>query len=147
MDTYVLGFAFDHLGRVALIRKNKPKWQAGLLNGVGGKVEEGETYLQAMVREFCEETGVASEEHFWRHVAVMEGRANWLVMVYAAGPLPIFSTCRTVTEEEVVMHPLYKPVTLERCIENIPLLLDICALPAGQRPRVTLQYDVDDFCS
>jgi hypothetical protein len=36
---YVVGFAFDTDGRVALIRKNRPEWQAGRLNGIGGHVE------------------------------------------------------------------------------------------------------------
>jgi len=54
---YVVGFALDHYGRVALIRKNRPEWQAGLLNGIGGHVEPGEAPDAAMVREFEEETG------------------------------------------------------------------------------------------
>lgn len=33
---YVVGFAFDlTLTMVALIRKNRPEWQMGLLNGIG----------------------------------------------------------------------------------------------------------------
>lgn len=62
---YVCGFLFMADGRpdfltdylVVLIRKNKPDWQRGLLNGVGGKIEPGESPEQAMVREFEEETG------------------------------------------------------------------------------------------
>lgn len=54
---YVLGFMFDHEEKhVLLIWKNRPKWQAGKLNGIGGKIEAGETPLQAMEREFTEET-------------------------------------------------------------------------------------------
>src|SRR5690349_13991679 len=41
-QAYALGFLFDGTGRVVLIRKRRPAWQAGLLNGVGGKVEPGE---------------------------------------------------------------------------------------------------------
>lgn len=42
-STYVLGFMFDRVGAgVALLRKTKPEWQAGRLNGVGGKVEKSE---------------------------------------------------------------------------------------------------------
>lgn len=54
---YVVGFALDSYGRVALIRKNRPEWQAGKLNGIGGHVEEDELPMDAMVREFEEETG------------------------------------------------------------------------------------------
>jgi 8-oxo-dGTP diphosphatase len=55
---YVLGFAFDKSDNVILVRKQKPKWQKGLLNGVGGKIEIGETSSDAMFREFREETGL-----------------------------------------------------------------------------------------
>lgn len=55
--TYVVGLAFDDQGRVALIEKNRPAWQRGLLNGIGGKVEKNEMPIQAMIREFEEETG------------------------------------------------------------------------------------------
>ena len=39
----ILGFLFDDKGNVALIRKHSPAWQAGRLNGLGGRVEHGET--------------------------------------------------------------------------------------------------------
>ncbi len=55
---YVCGFLFrKNNSEVALITKLKPQWQFGLLNGVGGKVEEGESPEAAMIREFEEETG------------------------------------------------------------------------------------------
>lgn len=67
---YVVGFVF-HDDEVLLIEKNRPSWQRGRLNGVGGHVEPGETFLQAMVREFAEETGW----HFqgWEHFATLCG--------------------------------------------------------------------------
>ncbi len=56
---YVAGFLFEpYMERVVLIQKEKPTWQKGRLNGVGGKMELGETPLQAMQREFREETGL-----------------------------------------------------------------------------------------
>jgi 8-oxo-dGTP diphosphatase len=78
MTEYVLGFAFckDYSGfnRVLLIRKNKPEWQAGKLNGVGGKVEEtiDPTTYYAMTREFQEETGFFSKPAAWKRFAIME---------------------------------------------------------------------------
>lgn len=82
---YVVGFLFRHLQRnqtneVALIRKARPEWQKGLLNGVGGKIEKGETSAAAMFREFKEETTV--EISRWRHYARVEG-PNWFVDFYA----------------------------------------------------------------
>jgi len=59
---YSTGFAFSFDRRtVVLIRKNRPQWQAGLLNGVGGKIEAGETPEEAMRREFREEAGLDIE--------------------------------------------------------------------------------------
>lgn len=55
---YVVGFCFNGpKNRVVLIRKARPAWQAGLLNGVGGHIEPGESPDEAMRREFYEETG------------------------------------------------------------------------------------------
>lgn len=62
---YVLGFLFTTNGHVWLIRKNKPEWQKGLLNGIGGKIEKGETPSQAMSREFAEEGGHAIGTWKW----------------------------------------------------------------------------------
>jgi hypothetical protein len=43
--------------KVLLVEKNRPEWQAGLLNAIGGEIEPGENPHDAMVREFEEETG------------------------------------------------------------------------------------------
>jgi 8-oxo-dGTP diphosphatase len=67
---YVAGFLFRKSNQeVALIQKKKPAWQLGCLNGIGGKVENGETAYQAMRREFAEEAGVLLQN--WREVAVL----------------------------------------------------------------------------
>lgn len=59
MREYVCGFLFtEDKKNVVLIDKLKPEWQAGLLNGVGGKIEPGEAATAAMIREFEEETGL-----------------------------------------------------------------------------------------
>ena len=55
---YTIGIVFSHnLKCVFLLRKNRPDWQAGKLNGIGGHIEEGEEPLNAMRREALEETG------------------------------------------------------------------------------------------
>ena len=63
MNKYVLIFAFNEDDHVLMIRKSKrPEHHIGLLNGLGGKIEEGETAGVAAIREFSEETGISEEE-------------------------------------------------------------------------------------
>lgn len=84
MIQYVVGFMFTlDKNEVVLIRKNRPDWQAGKWNGVGGKCEDDETPANAMKREFLEETGVDSEE--WEKYAMIYGDNNgWRVHVFRA---------------------------------------------------------------
>jgi len=65
MQNYVVGFAFNN-EKVLLIEKLKPAWQAGFLNGVGGKCEADENIYDAMEREFHEEVGVLVPRENWR---------------------------------------------------------------------------------
>lgn len=67
---YVLGFLFTggDRGGVGLIRKTKPDWQKGKLNGIGGKVKANEPTRHAMQREFYEETGVFIAAGVWTFV-------------------------------------------------------------------------------
>lgn len=62
---YCAGFAFD-VDKVLLIRKVKPKWQEGLLNGIGGSVEPYDLSIQhSQQREFYEETGLETDYPNW----------------------------------------------------------------------------------
>lgn len=59
MMNYCLGFLFsEDRERVLLIEKNQRTWQAGKVNGIGGKVELGESNEDAMRRECHEEIGL-----------------------------------------------------------------------------------------
>jgi len=74
MKRYVVGFAFtEDKGKVLLIQKKRPEWQAGYYNGIGGKIEENETPSQAMSREAQEEAAIDVE---WLHRGVMTGKNN-----------------------------------------------------------------------
>lgn len=76
-STYVVGFMFDSRAKyVVLIRKEKPAWQQGLYNGVGGKIEASESGHEAMAREFEEETGLKTYESNWRKYGKMTG-VDW----------------------------------------------------------------------
>lgn len=70
---YVLGFLFDGPSKVVLIRKEKPDWQKGLLNGIGGKIEADEDPSAAMSREFEEEAGTKIAPSAWSYYCEMKG--------------------------------------------------------------------------
>ncbi len=68
---YTVGFYFtESLLQVALVRKCKPEWQKGLLNGVGGQIEDQETPNECMAREFMEECGKRTDPDDWIRFAV-----------------------------------------------------------------------------
>lgn len=129
LSHYVLGFAFDYdMENVALIRKNRPKWQAGKLNGIGGKVELGESPGDAMIREFQEETGAAFMQ--WKHFAQMTGGSThdaqavtndnlpWIVDLYACRDYGLLRGIKTKTDEQVLVVPV-ACIQDNRCVENL----------------------------
>lgn len=72
IKNYVAGFMFSKDERnVLVIEKQTPEWQRGLFNAIGGKLEAGETSLDAMIREFKEETGLETQDLPWCHFATI----------------------------------------------------------------------------
>jgi 8-oxo-dGTP diphosphatase len=110
MTQFVLGFRFRvMLGQtqVALIRKRRPSWQAGKLNGIGGKVEAKDMGVWApqhvaMSREFLEETGVHVPPDQWRQFGTLEHNGNPIYLFVSHGDCDIRST----TDEHVNWYPL-----------------------------------------
>jgi 8-oxo-dGTP diphosphatase len=139
---YVAGFLFSgDLSLVALIRKNKPAWQAGRLNGIGGKIEGLETPEMAMVREFEEETGLATPVSNWTHFLTMSGEST------DGQPFEVFffacygetDDLKTVTDETVVLTEVAEVNPARNdMVENLPWLIGLAYdhLYDG-RPRFT----------
>jgi 8-oxo-dGTP pyrophosphatase MutT (NUDIX family) len=93
---YVAGFLFRNrtpvMKQVLLVRKTHPAWQANMLNGIGGKIDPGETQHQAMRREFLEEAhyvtgawdyfafekGPGYQVYFFRHTLDHEAALNYV---------------------------------------------------------------------
>lgn len=99
MTEYVAGFMFSEDKRsVALIRKNRPEWQKGKWNGIGGHVEPGETPLVAMVREFEEETGVRVKHEDWKHFCTLQGQFGTVHFYKTTGDL---TKLRSMTDEGI----------------------------------------------
>ena len=127
MKDYVLGFLFsENLENVALIRKEHPQWQKGKLNEIGGLIgidkngyKLDETPVQAMVREFAEETGVRLTEEDWIEYCVMGGK-DWSCRCFCAWSNAIHLVT-SPTDETVIIHKLEMLPNLN-IIPNVPFL-------------------------
>lgn len=97
----VLGFAFSpDFKRVVLISKERPDWQKGKLNGVGGKIKHMENAFRAMSREFKEETGVETEPTSWINYEIMQGK-DWIV--YCFYTVIDVDLVKSLTDEDLVI--------------------------------------------
>lgn len=125
---YVLGFVFSEgLTAVMLIHKKRPERLAGLLDGVGGKIEPGETPLQAMVRECEEESNLAIEPSRWAKCAVLEtGRAHITVFGAVATRKERSDDWQTMTDEEIEWH-YYGAMARKLAVYNVPGLIEMAA--------------------
>ncbi len=134
---YVLGFLFDPTyENVALIKKLRPEWQKDKFNGIGGKVEPGESYHDAMVREFFEETSLIVE--YWNHRLTL--KFDEAVVEVFSQTSNAFSELRTTTDELVHICPvvnLYKLNTIPNIKWLVPMLLD----PQIKEPQTIFGYE------
>lgn len=103
MIHYVVGLIVDKFDYVLLIRKNRPEWQAGRLNGIGGRVEEGETPYEAMVRECSEECGLGL--YNWLQLGTVTNNTNYTLYYFIAETSNIIAA-KSMTDEEVEIYHL-----------------------------------------
>lgn len=136
---YVVGFCFtSDKSLVRLIRKNRPKWQEGKLNGVGGHIEEGEDPISAMVREFKEETGAETQPSDWREFALLIGD-YFQLHCFVCFDSKIFCQMVQATDEELVTI-VPKFFFNDKCVSNLPWLLYLCLDEDAARIVTTARY-------
>lgn len=101
---YVAGLLYSDDGlRVTLILKNRPDWQAGLYNAIGGKIEFGETSFDAMKREFIEEAGVDID---WNLRITIKG-PEFKVHFFSCHSSEAMMHLQTMTDEVVEVFDTY----------------------------------------
>jgi 8-oxo-dGTP pyrophosphatase MutT (NUDIX family) len=104
----VVGFAFrPDLDKVVLMQKARPDWQAGQLNGVGGRVKQGEEGVPAvaMQREFLEETGCVTSSFMWDRSQTITFPNDVMLFVYHTVLTDLHSV-RSLTDETVLVLPV-----------------------------------------
>ena len=122
---YVLGFLFDPTcTSVTLIRKNRPDWQRGLYNGIGGHVEMNESPNDAIAREFEEETGVRIDA--WEEFCVLTDSSTYVVHCYRVRSAKINGVSSTTDEEVIVceISDLLEYPVISNLRWLIPMALD-----------------------
>lgn len=136
-----LGFLFDNSGNnVALILKDRPEWQAGKMNGVGGKLEGEETSLETQIREFQEETGLLFED--WEYVGEMLCNTCKVDLFRAFLPDDNLPELEKVTSEE----PKWIPVSQIRffpTIHNVDWMIKFCLDTRGIAQNMKVDYRSD----
>ncbi|MCC5611305.1 NUDIX domain-containing protein [Nostoc sp. CHAB 5834] len=98
---YVLMVVTDPAGKLAvgLTKLKGPKHLLNKLTFPGGKMEEGETVVQASSREMVQETGLVIPESAWHVLKVVTGD-DYELNVVAAETTQV-SSARTMEEEPV----------------------------------------------
>lgn len=127
MKKYVLTFLFTpDYKNVWLIEKNRPDWQKGCLNGIGGKMEEGEFPFTSAIREMKEESGLdISKENmsYLGEVYRMNNLDNDFMIHVFAGVTD--KELKTIEEEEIKLVPINE-VKNYKYVDNVPMLIESC---------------------
>lgn len=138
VNHYVLGFAFDcDKESVLLVEKRKgPKLNHGKLNGIGGKVENGESAIEAMCREFKEEVGATVEA--WKHIGDFCG-PYWSIEVFSGAIQPIGGTVEVRSFNDVGeplsfedVDSVLEPSNLHWYAQNVPTMVAHAVMGFGK---------------
>ena len=86
-----------HGDEILMLNRNKHSWM-GMWNSVGGKIENGETPIEAAIRETYEETGIKISENNFNYLADL----NWFFEEDECGG----SYCYLAYTDEKIATPL-----------------------------------------
>lgn len=139
---YVVGFMFStSYNMVLLVRKQRPDWQRGLLNGIGGHIEDGEDANNAMERECREETGI-NPLGSWNQFCEMSGINNdgegfQITCFWSVGHI---DQAVTTDEPLEVVHLVDTHCLRRDTIGNLPWLIAMARdFAAGVHPPTSVE--------
>lgn len=119
---YVVGFIIVDKKEVLLILKNRPAVQVGKLNGIGGKIEENETPLEAMIRETKEESNLDILN--WEEIKKISFKnGNELFYFKANVNKKDIKNLKSLTDENVLCLSI-KDLNINDCFEDFSEILN-----------------------
>lgn len=133
---WVTGFVFWR-DQVLLVEKARPHWQAGRLNGVGGRCEPDEEPAQAMARECKEETGLTGLT--WTLKVVLHHQKGTVFFYVAAIPASALVAPRNRDRSEPLR---FVPVAAlpYNVLANLRWIVPLCR-DAAVSEFVEVEYD------
>lgn len=131
MKDYVAGLVFNaDKNQVVLILKNRGGQRVeGYWNAVGGKVEPGEQPLDAMVREFKEETGAVTFPSAWNYFLELTA-GEYHIHFYRLSNHGVFSRVLTNTDETVCQFNVY--VLPQNVMNNLRWIIPMALTLKGE---------------
>lgn len=160
MNHYVLGFLFNkHNNHVLLVEKTRgPEILHGKWNGIGGKMEPGETHHQAIVREFSEECPfMRGHIHFTGFGVMRDTEQGWTVYLYRTnvevGHNPPKTVWQNDVGEKIKWHDVWdletggqgfcQPGVVHNTNEGaVPIVYNLAwLLPMAATPGIMVQID------
>jgi 8-oxo-dGTP diphosphatase len=147
MIEYVCGLAFtpgdptrpNPNPKLVLIKKTHPRWQAGRYNGIGGKLEPGESPVEAMVREFREEAGVITPRQDWQHFLTLGDDEHWRVYFFAMQH-EVVRLASTMTDERVERHEVEWWLQMGNLVSHLKWIIPL-AMQREQFSAPVLAYE------
>lgn len=130
---YVVGLLIsEDKQNVLLIHKNRPDWQVGRLNGIGGKIEESDlTSVDAMIREFREEASLEIKQ--WLPVVTITGEIYSVEFFYTIDDR--IYEAESLTDEKIEIFNIY---SLPDVIFNLRWIIPMCIDDNISKPVILL---------
>jgi len=128
------------LSEVLLVEKSKPKFHVGMLNGIGGKNDPGESDVACATRELKEESNLDIPEEAWKYYAHLHWQ-SWDVPVLTAIYTGKKSDARTMEIDKVNWYACN--ALPENCITNLTWLIPMAkdVLKGAEWETVVVHYN------
>jgi len=112
---------------VILIEKNRPEWQKGCYNLVGGHIKTYENPDDAAAREFGEETNLYFENHQFELVGSMNfGDVSVYTYTIRVDGKYVKNNMKSMTDEKVVSMLIHEVLVHPKIINNLRYIIPKC---------------------